>query len=77
MRHFFGRSNRYDLWRKIPPPVLDHLAQRDWPGNVRQLRNLVRRLVISGGKNVDSVEAVSREYAAGEIPAAGDDSEQR
>jgi transcriptional regulator with GAF, ATPase, and Fis domain len=70
LRHFFGCSNRYDIWRKIPPPVLDHLAERAWPGNVRQLRNLVRRFVISGGKNVDSVEAVSREYAAGEILGA-------
>ena len=32
----------------IPAPLLARLAAYDWPGNVRQLRNVVRQLVIAG-----------------------------
>jgi two-component system nitrogen regulation response regulator GlnG len=31
----------------LPAPVVARLAQHDWPGNVRQLANLVRHLVIA------------------------------
>jgi DNA-binding NtrC family response regulator len=33
------------LW--LPPSVLARLARHDWPGNVRQLRNAVRQIVIA------------------------------
>lgn len=69
LRHFFGRANRSELWRRLPPMVLEFLASQGWPGNVRQLRNLVTRLVMYGGKAVDSVEAIRREYAIGEVIA--------
>ena len=32
----------------IPAPLVAELALYDWPGNVRQLRNVVRQLVIAG-----------------------------
>ena len=32
----------------IPAPLVARLAALDWPGNVRQLRNVVRQLVIAG-----------------------------
>ncbi len=32
----------------IPAPLVARLALFDWPGNVRQLRNLVRQIVIAG-----------------------------
>src|SRR5262249_17758330 len=31
----------------LPAPIVARLAQYDWPGNVRQLANLVRHLVIA------------------------------
>jgi two-component system nitrogen regulation response regulator GlnG len=31
----------------LPAPIVARLAQHDWPGNVRQLANLVRHLVIA------------------------------
>jgi two-component system nitrogen regulation response regulator GlnG len=34
------------LW--IPAPLVARLAAFDWPGNVRQLRNAVRQIVIAG-----------------------------
>jgi two-component system nitrogen regulation response regulator GlnG len=32
----------------IPAPLVARLASLDWPGNVRQLRNVVRQLVVAG-----------------------------
>ena len=32
----------------LPPSLVARLVELDWPGNVRQLRNVVRRLVIDG-----------------------------
>jgi two-component system nitrogen regulation response regulator GlnG len=32
----------------IPAPLVARLAALDWPGNVRQLRNIVRQLVVAG-----------------------------
>ncbi|HSG41277.1 MAG TPA: sigma 54-interacting transcriptional regulator, partial [Thermoanaerobaculia bacterium] len=32
----------------VPAALIARLAQFDWPGNVRQLRNLVRQIVIAG-----------------------------
>jgi two-component system nitrogen regulation response regulator GlnG len=32
----------------IPAPLVARLAAHDWPGNVRQLRNVVRQIVIAG-----------------------------
>jgi two-component system nitrogen regulation response regulator GlnG len=39
-------SNEERLW--IPAGLVARLAAYDWPGNVRQLRNVVRQLVIAG-----------------------------
>jgi two-component system nitrogen regulation response regulator GlnG len=32
----------------VPAPLVSYLADYEWPGNVRQLRNVVRQLVIAG-----------------------------
>ncbi|HEX4966797.1 MAG TPA: sigma 54-interacting transcriptional regulator [Thermoanaerobaculia bacterium] len=32
----------------VPPALVARLAELDWPGNVRQLRNAVRQIVIAG-----------------------------
>ena len=32
----------------LPPDVMDFFVRYDWPGNVRQLENIVRRLVVLG-----------------------------
>jgi two-component system nitrogen regulation response regulator GlnG len=39
-------SNEERLW--FPAGLVARLAAHDWPGNVRQLRNVVRQLVIAG-----------------------------
>jgi DNA-binding NtrC family response regulator len=42
---------------KISTPVLENLMQREWPGNVRQLQNFVRRLIVfSNGAEIDMID---------------------
>lgn len=54
--HHLARSVASEL--EMPPvtirtPVLENLMQREWPGNVRQLQNFVRRLILfSDGREV-------------------------
>jgi two-component system, NtrC family, nitrogen regulation response regulator GlnG len=51
-----GESHRLakEIW--MPPRLVARLAAFDWPGNVRQLRNVVRQLVI-GSRGLPRIEA--------------------
>jgi len=45
--HFMGLYNRkYHMERKIAPEVIDIFMQYEWPGNIRELENLIERLVV-------------------------------
>ena len=63
----------------VPARLIAHLAAHDWPGNVRQLRNVVRQLVISSrGKErmeiiprVERLLAQSVEASSDKAPNAG------
>ncbi|MEI0737020.1 helix-turn-helix domain-containing protein [Paenibacillus sp. JTLBN-2024] len=48
----------------IPPDVLEDLLQYDWPGNIRELRNTIERLVIFSTDG-----EVKREYLPANIYA--------
>ena len=68
----------------LPPPLVARLAALDWPGNVRQLRNAVRELVIGsrGGGKIEAGPQIRRllERAPGEAEAGageGSDGEAR
>jgi two-component system nitrogen regulation response regulator GlnG len=41
--------------RWLPPSLVARLARYDWPGNVRQLRNVARQLVI-GSRGLDALD---------------------
>lgn len=50
-RHFARKSGREDL--EFSPPALAMLQQHSWPGNIRELRNMVQRIsVIARGPRV-------------------------
>jgi two-component system nitrogen regulation response regulator NtrX len=49
----FGQAKK-----EIDPKAVEALKQRDWTGNIRELRNVVERLVILSGKTI-TVEDVS------------------
>lgn len=44
--------------RRFGRPALDRLARHDWPGNLRELRNLVQRLLVIGGLTEIGVEEI-------------------
>jgi len=48
---------------RIAPDALDYLRRQRWPGNVRQLYNLIERLVVLGERPVIGLEDVRAEMA--------------
>ncbi|MEL6168437.1 MAG: response regulator [Pseudomonadota bacterium] len=51
--HFLGRADRLGgLQRRLDATALDLVRAYSWPGNVRQLENTIRRLVVTGGDDV-------------------------
>jgi two-component system nitrogen regulation response regulator NtrX len=56
--------------RRLTEDALATLQVHDWPGNVRQLRNNVERLLILAGG--DPGEAISSEMLPAEVAAAGE-----
>ncbi len=50
----------------IPPAVIDTLLAYDWPGNIRELENVIERAIISmPGSTLDLLEALTTEVADG------------
>jgi two-component system, NtrC family, nitrogen regulation response regulator GlnG len=62
-----------DPW--LPPRIVARLARYDWPGNVRQLANIARRLAVAGrgGRAVDEEALPARllEWTSLRAAAAG------
>jgi transcriptional regulator with PAS, ATPase and Fis domain len=48
----------------IPPEVLSVLSEHHWPGNIRELENVVERLVVTARSNVVRVEDLPPEVRA-------------
>jgi len=56
--HFVSREKL--TYRRFPVPVQNHLRHLSWPGNIRELKNLVQRLLILGsGEEIDLEEVKS------------------
>jgi two-component system response regulator HydG len=51
----------------LEPDALDYLAGCDWPGNVRQLENLIERLVVTAAAPLARLDEVKR--ALGPVPS--------
>lgn len=48
IKHFIDNFNRrYNLAKGIDPALINMLMKYDWPGNIRQLENLMERLVVT------------------------------
>ncbi|WP_372604644.1 response regulator [Actibacterium sp.] len=60
--HFLARAERDGLaLRRFAPDAIDLIRAYSWPGNVRQLENTIRRLVVTSSEEIISraeVEAV-------------------
>lgn len=60
-------------YRPFSISALNRLRNHSWPGNIRELRNLVRRLLIIGGEgevSISEVEESLRQHAT-ELPSSG------
>lgn len=66
MDHFAARHRRRR--KRLDPQVLAICQRYSWPGNVRQLRNVVERLVITGAGPVAGPESLP-EFLRGRSPA--------
>jgi two-component system response regulator HydG len=64
LRQSLERSSR-SVMAGFEPDALEFLAGCDWPGNVRQLENLVERLVVTAAQPYARVEDVKRALGPG------------
>jgi DNA-binding NtrC family response regulator len=56
--HFLARAcSENKTAKELTPAAMDRIARHDFPGNVRELRNLVERLVIlTPGPRIDAAD---------------------
>jgi transcriptional regulator with GAF, ATPase, and Fis domain len=55
----------------VPRPVLDSLVAHDWPGNIRELENVIERAIIAmQGSTLQLLEALTPEVSDGPPGAA-------
>jgi len=57
-QHYNEQFNRYT--KTISPVLLRCLTQHSWPGNIRELENLIKRYVIFGSEDAITEELASR-----------------
>ncbi|MES2458083.1 MAG: sigma-54 dependent transcriptional regulator [Bacteroidota bacterium] len=63
INHFISLSNK-ELGknvRHISPPALDILLKYDWPGNLRELKNVIKRMVLLTPGDVSETESLPQE----------------
>ena len=76
VRHFMTQAIKEGLPRKeISSDAVNRLQQHRWPGNIRELENLLRRLMAIEIEDTISLPAVERELAAATLsqgPAPGE-----
>ena len=59
--HFLNRANQtHQRNVNLSPGALQMLARHDWPGNIRELGNLIERLVLLADKTVVTEAALQR-----------------
>lgn len=70
IRYFVDRYNRkYQTYKEFAPALVEELRQRPWRGNIRELENLVERLIVtSPGDHITGSDAAL--VGASDTPAA-------
>ena len=54
---YFAERNRKKI-EKITPEALSLLSKYNWPGNIRELKNIVERMVVLARENVITIDQV-------------------
>lgn len=77
IRYFADRYNRkYQTYKEFSPALVEELRQRPWRGNIRELENLVERLIVTSP--VDTITGNEAALVGGsELPAVGGTLQQR
>lgn len=77
--HFLGHISRTDGYvpRTLAPDAYDALAAYDWPGNVRQLENVIERLVVTARDETIRAQDLPLEVRTPRTPAAQPRHERR
>ncbi|WP_424812128.1 nitrogen regulation protein NR(I) [Roseococcus sp. YIM B11640] len=71
-RHFLDRARASGLPQKtLSPEALERLKRHAWPGNARELENLMRRLAALYPQEMIGEEQVAAELAEAEAPSDG------
>jgi two-component system nitrogen regulation response regulator GlnG len=69
INHFLSMAAEEGLPLKtVEPAAMDRLKRHRWPGNIRELENLIRRLAALHASEVIGVEAIEMELATVEQP---------
>ena len=72
-RHFLRQASKEGLGEKtIAPAAVDRLKSHDWPGNIRELENFIRRLAA-----LRSEDTLTADLIDGEVQALATVPEQR
>ena len=60
VEHFAGQVSAQNGWKAIPfsAAAIEALKEYSWPGNIRELRNVVERLLLLADKEVDRAAVV-------------------
>lgn len=65
VRHFIRQLNsKYQLRKAVSPEAMEVIAQRPFPGNVRQLRNFLERMALLSANDCLTREDVDRFYSS-------------
>jgi DNA-binding NtrC family response regulator len=61
IRHFLGRLNRsYETKKRFSSEAIDCLLGYDYPGNIRELENIIERLVVVGMSDLIGIEDIPK-----------------
>lgn len=70
VRHFFAQAAQEGLGQKmVTGPAMDRLKMHRWPGNVREIENLVRRLAALYSQDVIDTDVIEQELVGTTAPS--------
>ena len=62
----FSKKN-YKNIEKITPKALEILTDYDWPGNIRELRNVIERMVVLSSQTVLELPDIPQDISGGKL----------
>jgi DNA-binding NtrC family response regulator len=70
VHHFLdcARNEQKSRVEGVSDELMQHLVDHDWPGNIRELENLVERLLVLQGDGSLELDVLPREFQPGDSP---------